>query len=586
MVTSVAPPLGIGTNPEALAKYTQAIDAQLAALENRSGNIPWFKISAALADPGRTGSAAEGFGRAMGVIGQQQEEEQKNALPIAQMRAQLAGQKFQMSQQAKAMEGLQAMTGGVPQMIAAADLPTIAKTLNLEIDDPKLTQLVGQPKAPFMTSTGQSVIGATAQPMFSKEEVNQALIASGGDPSGAMKMLFERQTKWNEPGTMQKDIAYAMNPNTPPYARQLALQRITMDAQRLGLDVERLFVESGYRYSGAPITGSGFGPPRPEPLPPGVVPGVDEARKPKTDEEIEDQRGKGDTPRAGSTPAGSVALPSGWRKEGNVYYAPDGVPLDLTEVKSPKMQQELIVDAQKKYGDRSSVGFTERAKAQAGEDVKEMVNIRNTAKTASNVVNLADNQISIIKNNPVVFGYLNDASASSAIFRAIKSASVANANLTVDEIARYLKGSVKPQDLDTVAMFVNNATQLNLNFAQISYKNQGAVTENERSYINTLAGSPSESTTVLRLKAQAYKVSAQRDMDVHDAYLKFEQDNPRQTHNDFLRSNIFKEIKTKYEDKFKEMRRESEQLLKVPTVAPRSPTGGGNLQRLRDATGG
>jgi murein DD-endopeptidase MepM/ murein hydrolase activator NlpD len=191
----------------------------------------------------------------MGVIGQQQEEEQKNALPVAQMRAQLAGQKFQMGQQAKAMEGLQAMTGGVPQMITAADLPTIAKTLNLEIDDPKLTQLVGQPKAPFMTGPGQSVIGATAQPTFSKEEVNQALIASAGDPSGAMKMLFERGTKWNEPGTMQKDITYATSPNTPEFARQLAIQKLTIDAQRLGIDVEKFFAETGVRLGGITTPG-------------------------------------------------------------------------------------------------------------------------------------------------------------------------------------------------------------------------------------------------------------------------------------------------------------------------------------------
>lgn len=574
----LTPPSGIGAaDPETLEKYNAALDAQVKALDNR-GNINFFNLAKAFANPGRTGSFAESFGNAMGEIGKQRETDEAQAIPIAQMRASLVGQKFKMNQQADAMRSLNQMADGTPQLITEADLPTIAKSLNVGVDDPKLAQLIGQPKTQF---TG---IGVSAQPSFTKEEIKQAIHASGGDPAAAYKLLFERQTKWGEPGTMQKDISYAMNPNTPPYARQLALQKITMDAQRLGLDVERLFVESGYRFTGAPgapTTNSGFGPPRPEPLPPGAVSGIDGERVGRTPEEVEEQRERGNTPAAGATP-----LPSGWRKEGNVLYAPDGVPLDLTEVKSPKMQQELIVDAQKKYGDRSSVGFTERAKAQAAEDVKEMVNIRTTAKTASNVVNLADNQIAIIKNNPVVFGYLNDSSASSAIFRAIKSASVANANLTVDEIARYLKGSVKPEDLDTVAMFVNNATQLNLNFAQISYKNQGAVTENERSYINTLAGSPSESPTVLRLKAQAYKVSAQRDMDVHDAYLKFEKDNPRQTHNDFLRSDAFKEIKAKYEDKFKEMRRESDQLLKVPTAAPRSPSTGGNLQRLRDATGG
>jgi hypothetical protein len=150
-----------------------------------------------------------------------------------------------MGQQAKAMEGLQAMTGGVPQMITAADLPTIAKTLNLEIDDPKLTQLVGQPKAPFMTGTGQSVIGATAQPTFSKEEVNQALIATAGDPSGAMKMLFERGTKWGEPSTMQKDIGYIMNPNTPSFARQIAFNKVNAEAVKANIDIVNMFGNLG-----------------------------------------------------------------------------------------------------------------------------------------------------------------------------------------------------------------------------------------------------------------------------------------------------------------------------------------------------
>jgi murein DD-endopeptidase MepM/ murein hydrolase activator NlpD len=107
-----------------------------------------------------------------------------------------------------------------------------------------------------MIGTGQSVIGATAQPTFTKDEVNQALIASKYDPSAAMKMLFERQTKWNEPGTMQKDIAYATDPKTPEFARQLAIQKLTIEAQRLGLDARKFFAETGVDISGG-VTVSG-----------------------------------------------------------------------------------------------------------------------------------------------------------------------------------------------------------------------------------------------------------------------------------------------------------------------------------------
>jgi murein DD-endopeptidase MepM/ murein hydrolase activator NlpD len=236
-----AAPTGIGAaDPDIQKQYSESIDKVLSALENRGGTN-WFQIAGALANPGRTGSASEAFGRAMDVVGQQREEEEKNALPIAQMRASLVGQKYEMQKQAKAMQGLEAMTNGVPQMITAADLPTIAKTLNLEVDDPKLTQLVGQPKAPCMSGSGQSVIGVTAQPTFTKDEVNQAMIASKYDPSGAMKMLFERNTKWGEPSTMQKDIGYIMNPNTPPLARQIAFNKVNAEAVKANVDIVNMF---------------------------------------------------------------------------------------------------------------------------------------------------------------------------------------------------------------------------------------------------------------------------------------------------------------------------------------------------------
>jgi hypothetical protein len=98
------PALPTGMNladPEVKQKYNESIEKVLASLENRS-QIPWFKIAAALGDPGRTGSAGEAYGKAFGVLGQHQEEERARALPIAQMRAQLAGQQLQASKEEKA----------------------------------------------------------------------------------------------------------------------------------------------------------------------------------------------------------------------------------------------------------------------------------------------------------------------------------------------------------------------------------------------------------------------------------------------------------------------------------------------------
>lgn len=110
-------PTGLSlADPDVKQQYNESIQKVLSALENRS-QVPWFKIAAALGDPGRTGSAGEAFGKAFGVLGQQQEEDRARELPIAQMRAQLAGQKFQMSQEEKAAQAFANVYGTTPDKL-------------------------------------------------------------------------------------------------------------------------------------------------------------------------------------------------------------------------------------------------------------------------------------------------------------------------------------------------------------------------------------------------------------------------------------------------------------------------------------
>jgi murein DD-endopeptidase MepM/ murein hydrolase activator NlpD len=109
-----AVPTGIGAaDPEIQKQYSESIDKVLAALENRGGTN-WAKIAAAMANPGRTGNWSEGFANAMNVVGQQREEDEARALPIAQMRASLVGQKYQMEQEAKDRNILTNIAGNAP----------------------------------------------------------------------------------------------------------------------------------------------------------------------------------------------------------------------------------------------------------------------------------------------------------------------------------------------------------------------------------------------------------------------------------------------------------------------------------------
>jgi murein DD-endopeptidase MepM/ murein hydrolase activator NlpD len=113
--TLPAAPYGIGSEEDSKTEYFDALNKTLAALDARSKQGPnWFNVGAAFLDPGRTGSFGEAVGKVGAVLGAQQEKEQDMALPIAQMRAQLAGTKYQVEQEANAMSILAKAVGTTP----------------------------------------------------------------------------------------------------------------------------------------------------------------------------------------------------------------------------------------------------------------------------------------------------------------------------------------------------------------------------------------------------------------------------------------------------------------------------------------
>lgn len=146
------PPVPTGmslADPDIQKQYSESVDKVLAALENRGGTN-WFQIAGALANPGRTGSASEAFGRAMDVVGQQRQVEEQNALPVAQMRAQLVGQKYEMGKEAQALNAFAKVLGTTPQDIQsgisqAQNNPVMMQRLNAAMPmfygSPKITEL-------------------------------------------------------------------------------------------------------------------------------------------------------------------------------------------------------------------------------------------------------------------------------------------------------------------------------------------------------------------------------------------------------------------------------------------------------------
>ena len=146
-------PTGISlADPEVKQRYNESIEKVLASLENRS-QIPWFKIAAALGDPGRTGSAGEAFGKAFGVLGQQQEEDRARALPVAQMRAQLAGQQYEMSKEEKALNAFANALGTTPQNLQQGMANGQFNPMMMQRLNAAMPQFYGSPKIMEMAKT-------------------------------------------------------------------------------------------------------------------------------------------------------------------------------------------------------------------------------------------------------------------------------------------------------------------------------------------------------------------------------------------------------------------------------------------------
>ena len=119
-------PSAIGADTEAQKEYTDAISKVLSSLQDRN-QVNLFNVAGAFLDPGRTGNVGEALGRASMSVGRDVEAMRASEPSIAMMRAQLAGQKYEMGNQSKAL-GLLADTFGMTpqatsQAISSGSLP-------------------------------------------------------------------------------------------------------------------------------------------------------------------------------------------------------------------------------------------------------------------------------------------------------------------------------------------------------------------------------------------------------------------------------------------------------------------------------
>jgi len=99
-------------------EYFDALQKTLAALEARANQgTNWWQVAGALLSPGKTGSFGEAIGNVANVMGEQQQRQLEQQIPIAQARAQIAGQKYEIENQSKAIQLLSRAIGAPPQVV-------------------------------------------------------------------------------------------------------------------------------------------------------------------------------------------------------------------------------------------------------------------------------------------------------------------------------------------------------------------------------------------------------------------------------------------------------------------------------------
>jgi murein DD-endopeptidase MepM/ murein hydrolase activator NlpD len=112
----------IGADPESQKEYTAALDSLMKSLTNRATEgTNLYNVAAGFLAPTRGGSFSESLGNAAGAAGKDMQRQEEQAIPLAQMRAQIAGQKLEIANKNKAY-GLLGGVMGVQDPTAMAKM--------------------------------------------------------------------------------------------------------------------------------------------------------------------------------------------------------------------------------------------------------------------------------------------------------------------------------------------------------------------------------------------------------------------------------------------------------------------------------
>lgn len=217
-----------GASQEDLTEYQRSLDEQIKSLEARYANPNWFKVAAGFAKP-QLGGFLASFGSAAEALGENVEQQRAAALPIAQMRSQLA--------QSKILTG---QNKSVAEMVAeyqASGKPLtpefVAKVNAIAPDSPSAKSLVAQ------------LAAAQKQRELSSSEQGNAmqriqLARQMGTPPNPADLALVASPSPTLPNQVTKTPTSAVTPSETPAISNVNTERLGRDKTALENELSRI----------------------------------------------------------------------------------------------------------------------------------------------------------------------------------------------------------------------------------------------------------------------------------------------------------------------------------------------------------
>jgi hypothetical protein len=131
-----------GADPADTKAYQDALQASVDALEQRYANPNWFNVAAGFFKP-QLGGFAASLGSASQALGENIEKQRESALPLAQMRAQLAASKIAMGQRSSVADMMAKRKPGdplTPEFVAEITARAPGSSVAMALKDQLATQ--------------------------------------------------------------------------------------------------------------------------------------------------------------------------------------------------------------------------------------------------------------------------------------------------------------------------------------------------------------------------------------------------------------------------------------------------------------